>query len=107
MKWANLVYYPGLTVSDTGLVKRKAWSVYKGKERIEINESQPKLNKDKHGDIYIDYYAEGRLKKLFICDLVWNGFYPDNRVNRNTWITHIDGNKRDNSLKNLKKLNRR
>ena len=107
MKWANLEYYPGLTVSDTGLVKRKAWSIYKGKERIEKKESYPKLHKDTHGDLYIEYWADERLKKLYVCDLIWNGFNPDHRVNRKTWITHIDKDKRNNSLQNLKKLNRK
>jgi len=57
---------------------------------------------DENGDVFTYLYPDGEttLVKMYMKNLVWGSFNGD--VPPGMEITHIDGNKKNNALANLK-----
>lgn len=107
MEWREVVFIPGLQISGSGLIKWKAYHIFKGKERVLVRERYPKIHKDSGGDCYFIHNQDGRQKTVYVCDIVWNAFNPNNLVGKRNYVMHIDGNKKNNSIKNLKQVRKK
>ena len=52
------------------------------------------------GHSYVKLYKKGKGKEFKVCDLVWETF--KSKIPEEYEVTHIDGNKQNNKLDNLK-----
>jgi hypothetical protein len=57
---------------------------------------------DENGDVYTFLYPDGEtaLVKVYVAEMVWRAFKGE--IPQGMKITHIDGNKTNNALANLK-----
>lgn len=100
-EWKNIENYPNYQVSNLGNVKSKE-RYTKAKDNMIIHRKEKILKQliDSKGYCYVRLYNANKFKNIKVHRLVASAFIPN--INNEPTIDHIDRNKKNNNINNLR-----
>ena len=98
--WKDIEDYEGLyQVSNLGRVKSLERYQQNHSKFQKIEEKMKSIHTKSNGYQFVQLYKDNRMKNIYVHKLVAQAFIPN--IDNKPEVNHIDGNKLNNSVKNL------